>query len=54
VIDLLAMGGYGPYVWGCFGLTFGVLIFNEWRASRRQADVIRLVRIAVHAQEGRE
>lgn len=53
-MEMLSMGDYGPYVWSCFGLAFGVVIFNEWRASRRQADVLRLVRIAVHAQEGRE
>lgn len=32
------MGGYGPYVWSCFGLTFAVLIYNVWAARREWAE----------------
>jgi heme exporter protein CcmD len=28
------MGGYGPYVWSCFGLTAAVLVFNLVAARR--------------------
>jgi heme exporter protein D len=27
-----AMGGYGAYIWSCYGLTAAVLIFMAWRA----------------------
>ena len=43
--DFLAMGDYGLYVWGSFGVTALVLIAELWSlAARRRA----LVRMAVH------
>lgn len=35
--DFLAMGGYGLYVWGSFGMTVLVVIAELWslRARRR-------------------
>lgn len=33
--EFIDMGGYGPYVWSCYGLTFAVLIGMGW-SSRRQ------------------
>jgi len=33
--DFLHMGGYGAYVWSCYGLTAVVLIGIEWASQRR-------------------
>jgi heme exporter protein CcmD len=33
----LAMGGYGAYVWTCFGLAAGVLVWNVLAARRMHA-----------------
>ena len=30
--EFFAMGGYGAYIWSCYGLTAVVLIFMAWRA----------------------
>ena len=36
--DFVAMGGYGLYVWGSFGVTAAVLAGEVWAiAARRQA-----------------
>lgn len=37
----LAMGGYGAYVWPCFGLVAAVLIWNIVAAKRLHADARR-------------
>ena len=33
--DFLHMGGYGGYVWPCYGLTVAALIAIEWSSQRR-------------------
>jgi heme exporter protein D len=37
--DFLAMGGYAPYVWGAFGVTVVVMVWEllALRQRRRQA-----------------
>ena len=50
----LAMGNYGAYVWSCFGLTFVVLLINEWRIRARQASVYRDIEVRIKALEGTE
>jgi heme exporter protein D len=37
----LAMGGHGPYVWSCYGLTLAVLLFNGLAPGRRQRRFLR-------------
>ena len=37
----LAMGGHGPYVWSCYGLTLLVLLFNGLAPGRRQRRFLR-------------
>lgn len=40
-----AMGGYGAYIWSCYGLTAVVLIYMGWRArSELKAEVLRAKR----------
>ena len=43
--DFIAMGGYGFYVWGSFGVTALVMVLEPWLVSRRkQATEKRLAR----------
>jgi heme exporter protein CcmD len=40
-----AMGGYGAYVWSCYGLTAAVLILMAWRARAEfKAEILRTQR----------
>jgi len=39
VSEFLAMGGYGLYVWGSFGLTAVALAAEMWLIGRRQRHV---------------
>ena len=50
-MDNLAMGGYGAYVWTCFGLAAAVLIINEWRVRARQASVYKEIEVRIKALE---
>ena len=42
--DFFAMGGYGLYVWGSFGVTFAALLIETQLARKRFADTRRLLR----------
>ena len=35
--EFIAMGGYGGYIWACYGLTVVVLFGIAWSARRRLA-----------------
>ncbi len=35
--EFVAMGGYGAYVWPCYGLVIAVLIWNIFAARRLHA-----------------
>jgi heme exporter protein CcmD len=50
-MEALAMGGYGVYVWTCFGLAAVVLIINEWRIRARQAAVYKEIEVRIKALE---
>lgn len=47
----LAMGGHGPYVWSCYGLTLAVLLFNGLAPGRRQRRFLREQRARQRRQE---
>ena len=32
--EFIQMGGYGPYVWSAFGLSFTVLLATVWLTKR--------------------
>ena len=34
--EFLAMGGYGLYVWGSFGVTFLVMAIELWLLNKRR------------------
>jgi heme exporter protein D len=38
-MGLLSMGGYGPYVWTAYALTFGVVIICVAQGRRRHRRV---------------
>ena len=52
-MEVMAMGGYGAYVWSCFALAFAVVIANEWRARRRHRAEYRDIEVRIRAVEER-
>jgi heme exporter protein D len=40
VSDFLAMGGYGLYVWGSFGVTALVMLLELWSLSMRRKSLL--------------
>ncbi len=41
VADFLNMGGYAFYVWGSFGITALVAIFEIWQVRAQRRDILR-------------
>lgn len=44
--DLLAMGGYGLYVWGSFGMVAACMLAESWLVRRRWQRSLRAARTA--------
>lgn len=44
VSEFFAMGGYGLYVWGSFGVTAAALLIETLLARKRFADTRRVLR----------
>lgn len=42
--EFFAMGGYGLYVWGSFGVCALLMIVEPILASRRRKDILRSLR----------
>ena len=42
--EFFAMGGYGLYVWGSFGVTAAALLIETQLARKRFVDIRRLLR----------
>jgi heme exporter protein CcmD len=53
-MEAFAMGGYGPYIWSCFGLALVVVLFADWRARLRQKRVYRDIEVRIKALEDRQ
>ena len=54
VAEFFAMGGYGLYVWGAYGLTAALLAFEAWSARRRHRRALDAANRATLARlEGR-
>jgi heme exporter protein CcmD len=53
-MDGLAMGGYGAYVWSCYGLTLVIVVLLSWRARLRHKRVYRDIEVRLKALEDRE
>ncbi len=44
VSEFLAMGGYGFYVWGSFGVTFGCMALELLSINARRARVTKMIK----------
>ena len=44
VSEFLAMGGYGFYVWGSFGVTFICMALELWQINKRRQRVTQMVK----------
>ncbi len=42
--EFLAMGGYGFYVWGSFGITFLMMALELWLVNKRRQRVAQAVK----------
>jgi heme exporter protein D len=42
--EFFAMGGYGLYVWGSFGVTALALVVEVWLVRRRQQAAVQAIR----------
>jgi heme exporter protein D len=49
--EFFAMGGYGLYVWGSFGLTAVLMTVEPWLAVRRRQRALQAAREALAEQE---
>ena len=50
--DFLAMGGYGLYVWGSFGVTALIMIAEPILAVRRRTSLIARLKRQIRAERG--
>jgi len=48
--DFLAMGGYGFYVWGSFGVTALIMLIEPILASRNQKTLIARLKRQLRAE----
>ena len=49
--EFFAMGGYGLYVWGSFGVCALIMVMEPILAKRRQKDILRALRRERLAEE---
>ena len=42
--EFIAMGGYGFYVWGSFGVTFLVMGLELWLVNKRRQRIAQAVK----------
>ncbi|MBT8081393.1 MAG: heme exporter protein CcmD [Gammaproteobacteria bacterium] len=54
MMEKLAMGGYGAYVWSCVLLTLAIVVITDWRARLRHKRVYRDIEVRLKALEDRE
>lgn len=52
--DFLAMGGYGFYVWGSFGVTAAILIVEPIVAVRSRKSLVARLKRQARADRNRE
>lgn len=50
-MEVLAMGGYGSYVWGSFGLTLVVLVVTMLQAGSHHKKIYREIEQRLKAME---
>lgn len=47
--EFVSMGGYGQYVWPCYGLAVLTLVWNVWAARRELQQQIRVTQRRIQA-----
>lgn len=50
VSEFFAMGGYGLYVWGSFGLTAAVMVIESVLIRHRRTKLLRNLRDELHSE----
>lgn len=50
--ELLAMGGYGMYVWPAYGITFAVFTLNLFIALKEKNQIKKLLKATQHEVSG--
>ena len=48
--DFFAMGGYGLYVWGSFGVSAAALVVEQLLLKRRTSEIVRSLRRRARAE----
>lgn len=52
--EFFAMGGYGLYVWGSYGVALAALVVEPWLAARQHRRALAFVAEAALEDEGAE
>jgi heme exporter protein D len=52
--EFWAMGGYGLYVWGSFGVTTVLMAFEVWQAARQRDNLLKSLRIQAVARDSEQ
>ena len=52
MMEFFAMGGYGKYVWGAFGISFVMLAGTIWLSKRHLAMTRKRLLRQIRAMEG--
>ena len=52
--NFFSMGGYGPYVWGSYGMCFGLMAIELLALRARRRAAVAEVRQAIDRQEQRQ
>jgi heme exporter protein D len=52
--EFWAMGGYGLYVWGSFGVTTVLMVFEVWQAARQRDDLLKNLRNQADARDSEQ
>jgi len=49
--DFWAMGGYGLYVWGSMGMTFGLMALEMFWVKQARAQALKQVALEIEAAQ---
>jgi len=49
--DFFAMGGYGLYVWGSFGVCALAMVLEPWLLRQRRSQALRSLQREMRAQQ---
>ena len=53
--EFISQGGYGPYVWGAYGLTLILMVAEVWQLRRQRRTILarlsRMVRLRTRGDQ---